>query len=51
VIDEAYLFRTGSTLELPSIDLDKPAGKEWTEEAFEVTHPQLVRHYTWATEP
>jgi len=51
MIEEAYLFRTGSTLELPSIELDKPSGKEWTEEAFEVSHPQLVRHYTSATEP
>jgi hypothetical protein len=49
MIEEAYLLRTGSTLELPSIDLDKPKGKEWTEEAFVTIYPQLVRHYASGT--
>jgi len=50
MIDEAYLLRTGSTLQLPSIDLDKPKGNEWTEEAFATIYPQLVRHYASGTE-
>ncbi len=50
MIEEAYLLRTGSSLELPSIDLDKPKGKEWTEEAFATIYPQLVRHYASVTE-
>lgn len=45
MIEEAYFLRTGSSLEPPSIDLDKPKGKEWTEEAFAASYPQLVRHY------
>jgi hypothetical protein len=50
LIDEAYLLRTGSTLELPSIDPGKPKGREWTEEALATTYPQLVRHYASARE-
>ena len=49
MIEEAYLQRTGSSLELPSIDLDKPKGKEWTEEVFATTYPQLVRYYASVT--
>jgi hypothetical protein len=49
MIDEAYLLRTGATLELPSIDLDEPKGKEWTEEAFASTYPQLAGHYASRT--
>jgi len=49
MIEEAYLQRTGSSLELPSIDLDKPEGKEWTEEVFATTYPQLVRYYASVT--
>lgn len=49
MIDEAYLLRTGSTLELPSIDLDKPKGKEWTEEGSATVYSQLVRHYASGT--
>lgn len=45
LIEDAYLQRTGSSLEPPSIDLDKPKGREWTEEAFTATYPQLVRYY------
>jgi hypothetical protein len=51
MIDEAYLSRKGSTLELPAIDLDTPKGKQWTEDAFETTYPELVRHYALATPP
>ena len=50
MIEEAYLMRTGSSLALPSIDLDKPKGKEWTESAFAAIYPQLVRHYASGTE-
>ena len=37
-------------LQLPSIDLDKPKGKEWTEAAFGTIYPRLVRHYASGTE-
>jgi hypothetical protein len=50
MIQEAYLMRTGASLELPSIDLDKPKGKEWTEASFAAIHPQLVQHYASGTE-
>ncbi len=50
MIEEAYFLRKGSSLELPSIDLDKPTGKEWTEAAFATIYPQLVRHYASVTE-
>ena len=46
MIEEAYLQRGGSALALPSIDLDQPKGKEWAEESFAATYPQLVRHYS-----
>jgi hypothetical protein len=47
MIDEAYLLRTdGSSIKLPSIDLDSPMGREWREEDFPATYPQLARHYT-----
>lgn len=49
MIEEAYLQRAGSSLELPSIDLDKPKGEEWTEEAFATTYPQLARYYASVT--
>jgi len=49
MIQEAYLMRTGSSLELPSIDLDKPKGKEWTAAAFAAIYPELVRHYAFGT--
>ncbi|HZI29135.1 MAG TPA: DUF4240 domain-containing protein, partial [Gemmatimonadaceae bacterium] len=45
MIQEAHLQRTGVPLELPMIDLDKPKGKEWPEEAFEAMFPELVRYY------
>lgn len=45
MIEEAYFLRTGAPLERPSIDLDKPKGKEWTETAFAATYPDLARHY------
>jgi hypothetical protein len=50
MIEEAYFLRTGSSLELLSIDLDKPKGKEWTEAAFAAAYPQLARHYASVTE-
>ena len=50
MIEEAYLMRTGSLLKLPSIDLDKPKGREWTEAAFATIYPQLVRHYASGTQ-
>ncbi len=50
MIEEAYFLRKGSSLALPSIDLDKPRGKEWTEAAFAAIYPQLVRHYAFVTE-
>lgn len=49
MIEETYLQRTGSSLELPSIDLDRPKGKEWTEEVFATAYPQLVRYYASVT--
>jgi hypothetical protein len=48
-VDEAYLLRTGSALEVPPIDLDAAKGTEWTEEAFASSYPQLVRHYASRT--
>lgn len=45
MVEEAYFQRKGASLELPSIDLDKPKGEEWTEAAFATIYPQLVRHY------
>jgi len=45
IIDEAYLARSGKTIDLPATDLEKPKGKEWPEEEFEIWFPQLVRHY------
>jgi hypothetical protein len=45
MVEEVYVQRKGASLELPSIDLDKPKGKEWTEAAFATIYPQLVRHY------
>ena len=45
MIEEAYLQRQGSSLASLSIDLDKPKGREWSEEAFASTYPQLVGHY------
>lgn len=50
MIEEAYFLRTGSSLEPPPIDLDKPKGKEWTEASFATAYPQLVRHYAFVTE-
>ena len=49
-IEEAYFLRTGSSLDLPSIDLHKPRGKEWREETFAAIHPHLVRHYASGAE-
>ena len=49
MIGEAYFLRTGSSLDLPSIDLDKPKGKEWSEKAFAAAYPELVRHYASVT--
>jgi hypothetical protein len=45
IIQQAYLERTGASLELPSIDLGKPRGREWSEDAFAKIHPGLVRYY------
>jgi len=45
MIEEAYLQRQGSSLATLMIDLDKPKGKEWSEEAFAAAYPRLVRHY------
>ena len=45
VIEEAYLARCGTVATLAQIDLAKPKGKEWSEEAFEATFPRLVRLY------
>ena len=45
IIDEAYLGRCGATVALPRIDLAKPRGKEWREDEFEATFPELVQHY------
>ena len=49
MIEEAYLLRKGAALQPPSIDLDKPKGKEWTEAAFATTYPRLARHYARVT--
>lgn len=51
MIAEAYLLRTGASLDLPSIDLDKPKGREWAEAAFPATFPQLVQHYALGAAP
>ena len=48
MIEEAYFLRTGTSLQPPSIDLDKPKGKEWSEAAFATTFPRLVKHYASA---
>lgn len=45
MIEEAYLQRQGIPCELPMIDLDRPKGKEWREDRFEASYPELVRHY------
>lgn len=44
-IGEAYLQRKGLPLELPTLELEKPKGRIWREEALEATFPALVRHY------
>ena len=48
IIQEAYLSRAGAWLELPAIDLDKPKGREWEEDALEQDYPDLARHYASA---
>ena len=50
MIEEAHLQRAGTPLELPMIDLEKPKGKEWPEEAFEEIFPDLVRYYATVKE-
>jgi hypothetical protein len=45
MLEESYLLRKGSWLELPPIDLDEPKGREWAEETFAATYPELVRRY------
>jgi len=50
MIEEAYFLRTGASVKLPSIDLDTPKGKEWTEAGFAATYPQLARRYASGTD-
>lgn len=45
LIEECYLRRKGSPVELPAMDNAKPKGREWPEEELETVHPELVRHY------
>ena len=45
VIADSYFLRKGSKLTLPSIEMDKPKGKEWIEEDFDQQFPTLVEHY------
>ena len=45
MIEDAHLDRAGVPFQLPSMDLEKPKGKEWDEERFEEIFPELVRHY------
>ena len=49
-IEEAYLMRAGSLPRLPSIDLEKPRGTEWTEAEFAAMYPELARHYASVTQ-
>ena len=44
-IDEAYLARAGTTFDWPMIGLEQPKGREWPEERFDASFPELVRHY------
>ena len=45
MIEEAFLRRKGSPMEVPSLDLEKPKGREWPEDALEARYPELARHY------
>jgi hypothetical protein len=45
MIEEAYLQRKGAPLELPSLDLERPKGREWPEAEVETLYPELFRHY------
>jgi len=45
MIDQAYALRSDTSLELPTIDLKKPKGKEWSEKHFDSLFPSLVAHY------
>lgn len=45
MIEEAYLQREGSPMELPMIDLEKPKGRKWAEDELARIHPELVRYY------
>ena len=44
-IEDAFLQREGSGLDLPMINLEKPRGKEWPEDQVEAIYPELARHY------
>jgi hypothetical protein len=46
MIDEAHLRRKGTTPTLPSIDLERPKGREWPEDKLEERFPDLVRCYS-----
>lgn len=45
MIEEAYFLRQGAALPAPTIDLDRPRGKEWSEATLGETFPELVEHY------
>lgn len=45
IIEEAYFLRQGSPLSTPAIDLDKPKGKEWSEETLGERFPGLLERY------
>lgn len=44
-ISAAYLARAGKILPAVQTDLANPKGKEWDEEALDVSHPELVAYY------
>lgn len=45
MIEEAFLRRKGTPLELPRMDHEKPKGREWPEDELEAIYPDLVGHY------
>lgn len=46
MIEEAFLQRKGTPMEMARIDLDEPRGREWPEDAWEARYPGLARHYS-----
>lgn len=45
MIEEAFLQRKGTPMAMASIDLEKPKGREWPEDALDAWYPELARHY------